>query len=110
MKIINSIQEKILQRFGEIKDSDQFYLSGGTALVYFYLMHRQSNDLDFFTQSKRSWIHSHQLKRIWRPRDLNVRQGVSFFIELSRGGKPLIHLALIQHFVSDPPRIFRYPA
>ncbi len=51
MKIINSIQEKILQRFGEIKDSDQFYLSGGTALAYFYLKHRQSNDLDFFTSA-----------------------------------------------------------
>lgn len=30
-------------------DSDQFYLTGGTALAYFYLKHRKSNDLDFFT-------------------------------------------------------------
>lgn len=35
--------------FGETPDGDQFYLTGGTALAYFYLKHRKSNDLDFFT-------------------------------------------------------------
>ena len=49
MVIINPIQEKILKSFGDVKDSDQFYLTRGTALAYFYLHHRQSNDLDFFT-------------------------------------------------------------
>ena len=49
MKVISSVQEEIFKNFGEVKDSDQFYLTGGTALAYFYLKHRQSNDLDFFT-------------------------------------------------------------
>ncbi len=35
--------------FGKIPDADQFHLTGGTALAYFYLKHRRSNDLDFFT-------------------------------------------------------------
>lgn len=28
---------------------DNFFLTGGTALAVFYLHHRRSNDLDFFT-------------------------------------------------------------
>lgn len=51
MKIINNLQEKILRLFGQAEDSQKFYLSGGTALAYFYLHHRQSRDLDFFTSA-----------------------------------------------------------
>jgi len=41
------LQDKVLTIvFGE---KTSFYLSGGTALSRFYLMHRYSNDLDFFT-------------------------------------------------------------
>lgn len=29
--------------------TEDFFLTGGTALSVFYLHHRQSNDLDFFT-------------------------------------------------------------
>ncbi|MBI4431789.1 MAG: nucleotidyl transferase AbiEii/AbiGii toxin family protein [Candidatus Omnitrophica bacterium] len=49
MQIINKVQKTILQLFGGIGDSDQFYLTGGTALSYFYTQHRTSKDLDFFT-------------------------------------------------------------
>lgn len=51
MQIISKVQTTILKLFGEIADSDQFYLTGGTALAYFYLHHRKSNDLDFFTST-----------------------------------------------------------
>ena len=41
-------QEKVLKALeGKI---DNFYLAGGTALSLFYFHHRQSDDLDFFTQ------------------------------------------------------------
>lgn len=41
-------QEKIL---GALANKiDDFYLTGGTALSLFYFHHRQSEDLDFFTQ------------------------------------------------------------
>lgn len=49
MEIISPLQREIMKVFGEIPDSDQLYLTGGTALAYFYLKHRRSNDLDFFT-------------------------------------------------------------
>lgn len=51
MEIINKAQETILTRFGDIADSKEFYLTGGTALSLFYLKHRKSNDLDFFTNN-----------------------------------------------------------
>ncbi|GAB6888934.1 hypothetical protein JCM13304A_24340 [Desulfothermus okinawensis JCM 13304] len=38
--------------FEKSRLSDHFYFSGGTALSYFYLQHRYSYDLDFFTDDK----------------------------------------------------------
>jgi len=49
LEILNDIQEKILRDFGKLSGSERFYLIGGTALSYFYLHHRRSRDLDFFT-------------------------------------------------------------
>lgn len=51
MEIINKVQKEILSQFGDIPDSNEFYLTGGTALSFFYLKHRRSNDLDFFTNT-----------------------------------------------------------
>ena len=45
---------------------DNFYLSGGTALSSWYLHHRESYDLDFFTQRPFDgeriaiWVKNHQ--------------------------------------------------
>ena len=49
MKILTPLQRAILKQFPQVTDADSFYLTGGTALAYFYLKHRQSHDLDFFT-------------------------------------------------------------
>ncbi len=49
MEVLSKIQKDILRMFGRFPDSGQFYLTGGTALAHFYLRHRRSNDLDFFT-------------------------------------------------------------
>lgn len=43
------IQRKLLVEFGKIQETSFFYLTGGTALTEFYLGHRRSYDLDFFT-------------------------------------------------------------
>jgi len=51
LEIINKVQQEILYQFGDVTDSKEFYLTGGTALSIFYLKHRRSNDLDFFTNS-----------------------------------------------------------
>ncbi len=48
-RILTPTQERFLQAFFQ-DDGDTFYLSGGTALAGYYLHHRRSDDLDFFTR------------------------------------------------------------
>ena len=50
--ILNPFQQKVLRDFKKSSLSKNFYLSGGTALAEFYLHHRLSEDLDFFTQEE----------------------------------------------------------
>lgn len=52
MKILTELQQNILDLFFSVKEfKKHFYLTGGTALSAFYLKHRLSDDLDFFTHS-----------------------------------------------------------
>ena len=49
--ILSEKQNQILQLLAEEKSiCDHFYLTGGTALAEFYLHHRLSEDLDFFSE------------------------------------------------------------
>ncbi len=50
--ILNQFQTNVLSDFKRSNLSRKFYLSGGTALSEFYLHHRLSEDLDFFTQQE----------------------------------------------------------
>jgi predicted nucleotidyltransferase component of viral defense system len=49
MQILTDLQEEILKIFAKTEEAELFYLTGGTALATFYLQHRLSKDLDFFT-------------------------------------------------------------
>lgn len=49
-KILTLTQQRFLTAFFKEED-DEFYLSGGTALSAYYLKHRYSDDLDFFTRN-----------------------------------------------------------
>ncbi len=49
MEILTSFQKELLKVIGRSSLGDNFYLTGGTALAAFYLQHRFSEDLDFFT-------------------------------------------------------------
>jgi predicted nucleotidyltransferase component of viral defense system len=44
-------QRKLIEALAKSPIRDSFYLSGGTALAGFYVKHRVSKDLDFFTRS-----------------------------------------------------------
>ena len=49
ISVLSPVQDRFLRGF--FADPDRpFYLSGGTALSAFYLRHRYSDDLDFFTR------------------------------------------------------------
>lgn len=53
IRTLTETQERFLEAFfGESDVSEPFYLTGGTALAGFYLNHRYSDDLDFFTRSQ----------------------------------------------------------
>lgn len=59
--ILNSVQKQILSVL--VKDSSftkYFYLSGGTALSEYYLHHRLSDDLDFFSETEidKIWLNT----------------------------------------------------
>jgi len=45
--ILTTLQSKFLEKFFNL--TQEFYLTGGTALSAFYLKHRNSIDLDLFT-------------------------------------------------------------
>lgn len=50
MSIFTKFQEKLIKKISlNPKIRDNFFLTGGTALSAFYLEHRYSEDLDFFT-------------------------------------------------------------
>lgn len=51
--ILNTNQQRILQLISQNQIiCDNFYLTGGTALAEFYLCHRFSEDLDFFSEQE----------------------------------------------------------
>jgi predicted nucleotidyltransferase component of viral defense system len=49
LEILTPLQKKLLNAVGKSDLKGDFYLTGGTALSAFYLKHRISEDLDFFT-------------------------------------------------------------
>lgn len=47
--LLTPIQRRFIAAFASLPDQARFYLAGGTALAEYYLGHRLSFDLDFFT-------------------------------------------------------------
>ena len=47
--LLSHIQRTFLALFAQLPDQSAFSLTGGTVLAEFYLEHRLSFDLDFFT-------------------------------------------------------------
>lgn len=47
--LLTPLQNRFIYLFSKLEDQNQFYLTGGTALAEYYLGHRLSYDLDFFT-------------------------------------------------------------
>ena len=99
MEILNSIQREILNIFGAAEGSKNFYLTGGTALSAFYLKHRKSNDLDFFTSVQETIIpFSYGLEGVLKSRGISTQRqrGTNSFVELlaeKHSETMIIHLA-----------------
>lgn len=50
--ILTPFQKNVLHQVAKSLLSERFYLTGGTALAEFYLHHRLSEDLDFFSEEE----------------------------------------------------------
>ncbi|MDZ7361711.1 MAG: nucleotidyl transferase AbiEii/AbiGii toxin family protein [candidate division KSB1 bacterium] len=48
--ILTPLQRRFLDAFSRTELTKDFFLTGGTTLAHFYLQHRFSEDLDFFTE------------------------------------------------------------
>ena len=51
MEELNHLQKKLLKRLAHSPLKQRFYWTGGTALSFLYLHHRQSKDIDLFSDS-----------------------------------------------------------
>ena len=108
--LLTPIQTACLAVFATLPDQTHFYLTGGTALAEFYLGHRLSFDLDFFTAEDALILPvSYQIEAVAPRYDLQVAVVRRFatFVELlmSRGQEQVkVDLALDSPFRFDPPR------
>ena len=116
MGIINNVQKEILAAFATVLDSKNFYLTGETALAYFYLHHRKSNDLDFFTADEAIILpFSYQLEQALMAQKIKVQRhrAIHSFVELlvdHKGETTIIHLAYDAVFRFEDTRGFpEYP-
>lgn len=113
MEILTELQKKILVLFSGLPDKEAFYLSGGTALSAFFLQHRKSHDLDFFTSVEELILpFSQKLEASLKKENLNVERlrGFNSFVELSVSSdidSTVIHLALDTPFRFEQPSSFK---
>lgn len=71
--LLSPIQKRFLNLFSRLEDKDQFYLAGGTALSEYYLGHRLSFDLDFFTSVDNLVLpFSYRIEDLAKENDLNL--------------------------------------
>lgn len=73
------LQDKFLNLFFSSQFTDDFYLTGGTALARFYFHHRESVDLDLFTQNQQLdfSIVNLEIERIGRELKLTTTKQVT---------------------------------
>jgi predicted nucleotidyltransferase component of viral defense system len=111
LEILTDLQKKILNLFSELPDREAFYLTGGTALSAFFLKHRKSHDLDFFTCIEQLIIpFSQKFEASLQQEKLKVERlrGFHSFVELSVNSSEdsiIIHLALDSPFRFEQPGV-----
>jgi predicted nucleotidyltransferase component of viral defense system len=79
MAVNYDLQDKFLDLFFSSRFADDFYLTGGTALARFYFHHRESVDLDLFSQNQQLdfSVVNLEIERIGRELKLNTTKQVN---------------------------------
>ena len=114
MEILNNLQKNILEIFPGVKNSEKFYLTGGTALVVFFLKHRLSEDLDFFTAEENLVpFFAENLAKTLKKRDISVeiKRKFNTFAEIlvyNKKESALLHIAQDSPFRFENPQKTEY--
>ncbi|MFH0795639.1 MAG: nucleotidyl transferase AbiEii/AbiGii toxin family protein [Candidatus Omnitrophota bacterium] len=112
--ILTPLQKNLLVEFGKVKEAALFYLTGGTALAEFYLGHRHSYDLDFFTRETGlivPFVRVLEEKLLQEGYPFSVTRRFESFAELEvkkEGESVRLHLAYDSPFHFEEPQISEY--
>lgn len=110
---LTPLQKEFMEILASLPDKENFYLAGGTALAEYYLGHRLSFDLDYFTGTENLVLPlSYQIETACQKRGLSLKvvRRFSTFVELlvEKGDESLkIDLALDSPYRLEPPVISR---
>lgn len=103
MEILSKFQKELITLIGKSELKDWFFLTGGSALAVFYLRHRYSQDLDFFTTEEGKVIivkkNIEQCSRDLVAKLETTREGKTFLECFIEKGKEKLKL----HFAQDIP-------
>jgi hypothetical protein len=106
---LTPLQREFMGILAGLPDKEQFYLAGGTALAEYYLGHRLSFDLDYFTGTENLILPlSYQIETTCQEKGLSFRvvRRFSTFVELlvERNNESLkVDLALDSPYRFQPP-------
>ena len=106
---LTPLQKEFMRLLASMPDKEQFYLAGGTALSEYYLGHRLSFDLDYFTGTENLILPlSYQIETACQQQGLGLKvvRRFSTFVELlvEKGNESLkADLALDSPFRFEPP-------
>ena len=107
--LLTNVQKDFLALFSKLPDQEHFYLTGGTGLAEYYLGHRVSFALDFFTSQEQLILPlSYQIERLANSSELQIKvtRRFSTFVEfqIDRDGDSLrVDLGLDSPFHFAPP-------
>lgn len=87
MEILTVLQLRFINAISKSPLRDSFFLTGGTALSAFYLQHRYSEDLDFFTE-----IPDEVSRMV--PELEKICQNLSVQLEINRRFKSFLNCAI----------------
>lgn len=105
MQIFTNLQEEIIRQISCTPIKDGFFLTGGSALSAFYLQHRYSEDLDFFTEipgAVGNVLPSLELLKNKIPIQIEVRRTFNTFTEIVITSDKTKEIVLL-HFAQDSP-------
>ncbi len=108
--VLLPIQRDLLVELGKMNDASFFYLTGGSALSEFYLAHRRSYDLDFFTSEMGlilPFTKALEEKLFKEQYTIKVSRRFESFVEYEiekKGERTILHFAYDSPFRFDEPQ------